>query len=186
MNDQEFCKEYLNRYQKSLLENDVSNSMIAMKKLLLQTRDKGKKVLIAGNGGSAAMASHVSVDLTKQAGIRTVNFNEADLITCFANDYGYENWLAKAIEFYGDKGDVAILISSSGKSPNMINASIQAKSMKIKVITLTGFENDNPLRQFGELNFWVDSRAYNVIENIHQIWLLMVCDLILGKIEYSA
>jgi len=186
MNDQEFCKEYLNRYQKSLLENDVSNSMIAMKKLLLQTRDKGKKVLIAGNGGSAAMASHVSVDLTKQAGIRTVNFNEADLITCFANDYGYENWLAKAIEFYGDKGDVAILISSSGKSPNMINAAIQAKSMKIKVITLTGFENDNPLRQFGELNFWVDSRAYNVIENIHQIWLLMVCDLILGKIEYSA
>ena len=186
MKDIEFIREYLNRYQKSLLENDVSDYMISMKKLLLQTRDKGNKVLIAGNGGSAAMASHVSVDLTKQAGIRTVNFNEADLITCFANDYGYENWLAKAIEFYGDKGDVAILISSSGKSPNMINAAIQAKSMKIKVITLTGFENDNPLRQFGELNFWVDSRAYNVIENIHQIWLLMVCDLILGKIEYSA
>ena len=186
MKDIEFIREYLNRYQKSLLENDVSDYMISMKKLLLQTRDKGNKVLIAGNGGSAAMASHVSVDLTKQAGIRTVNFNEADLITCFANDYGYENWVAKAIEFYGDKGDVAILISSSGKSPNMINAAIQAKSMKIKVITLTGFENDNPLRQFGELNFWVDSRAYNVIENIHQIWLLMVCDLILGKIEYSA
>ena len=132
------------------------------------------------------MSSHVSVDLTKQAGIRSMNFNEADLITCFANDYGYENWVAKAIEFYGDQGDIAILISSSGKSPNMINAAVQAKSMLIPVITLTGFEQDNPLRQFGELNFWVDSRAYNVIENIHQIWLLMVCDLILGKIEYSA
>ena len=186
MKDIEFIQEYLNLYQKSLLENDVSDSMIKMKKLLLQTRDEGKKVLIAGNGGSAAMASHVSVDLTKQAGIRTVNFNEADLITCFANDYGYENWVAKAIEFYGDEGDIAILISSSGKSPNMINAAVQAKSMMIPVITLTGFEQDNPLRQFGELNFWVDSRAYNVIENIHQIWLLMVCDLILGKIEYSA
>ena len=186
MQEIEFIQEYLNRYQKSLLENDVSDSMIAMKKLLLKTRDKGKKVLIAGNGGSAAMASHVSVDLTKQSGIRTVNFNEADLITCFANDFGYENWVAKAIEFYGDKGDVAILISSSGKSPDMINAAIQSKSMKIPVITLTGFEQDNPLSQFGELKFWVDSRAYNVIENIHQIWLLMVCDLILGKIEYSA
>ena len=186
MKDIEFIREYLNRYQKSLLENDVSDYMISMKKLLLQTRDKGNKVLIAGNGGSAAMASHVSVDLTKQAGIRTVNFNEADLITCFANDYGYENWVAKAIEFYGDKGDVAILISSSGKSPNMINAAIQAKSMNITVITLTGFEQDNRLRKFGELNFWVDSKSYNVIENIHQIWLLMVCDLILGKIEYSA
>ena len=167
MKDIEFIKEYLNRYQKSLLENDVSDSMIAMKKFLLQTRDNGNKVLIAGNGGSAAMASHVSVDLTKQAGIRTVNFNEADLITCFANDYGYENWVAKAIEFHGDEGDVTILISSSGKSPNMINASVQAKSMMIPVITLTGFEQDNPLRQFGELKFGVEIKAYNVIENIH-------------------
>ena len=186
MKDIEFIREYLNRYQKSLLENDVSDYMISMKKLLLQTRDKGNKVLIAGNGGSAAMASHVSVDLTKQAGIRTVNFNEADLITCFANDYGYENWVAKSIEFYGDEGDVAILISSSGKSTNMINAAVQANSMGIHVITLTGFDEDNPLRKYGVLNFWLDSRAYNVIENTHQIWLLIVCDLILGKVEYSA
>ena len=186
MQEIEFIQEYLNRYQKSLLENDVSDSMIQMKKLLLQTRDEGKKVLIAGNGGSAAMASHVSVDLTKQAGIRTVNFNEADLITCFANDYGYENWVTKAIEFYGDEGDVAILISSSGKSNNMINAAAQANKMGIHVITLTGFERDNPLRKLGKLNFWLDSRAYNIIENTHQIWLLMVCDLIIGEIEYSA
>ena len=186
MKDKIFIDDYLERYKKSLLQTDVSETMIAMKKLLLKTRDSGNKVLIVGNGGSAAMASHVSVDLTKQAGIRTVNFNEADLITCFANDYGYENWVTKAIEFYGDEGDVAILISSSGKSPNMINAAVQAKSMKMPIITLTGFEQDNPLRQFGELDFWVDSRAYNIIENTHQIWLLMVCDLILGKVEYSA
>ena len=186
MKDKIFIDDYLERYKKALLETDVSETMIAAKTLLLKTQQNGKKVIVVGNGGSAAMASHVSVDLTKQARVRTMNFNEADLITCFANDYGYKNWVAKAIEFYGDEGDVVILISSSGKSPNMINAAIQAKSMKIPVITLTGFEQDNPLRQFGELNFWVDSRAYNVIENIHQIWLLMVCDLILGKIEYSA
>ena len=63
---------------------------------------------------------------------------------------------------------------------------MQANKMRIHVITLSGFEQDNPLMQLGELNFWVDSKAYNVIENIHQIWLLMICDLILGKIEYSA
>ena len=186
MKDKIFIIDYLENYKKALLETDVSENMIAAKTLLLKIQQNGKKVIIVGNGGSAAMASHVCVDLTKQAGIRAVNFNEADLITCFANDYGYENWAAKAIEFYGDEGDVAILISSSGKSHNMINAAVQARSMLIPVITLTGFEQDNPLRQFGELNFWVDSRAYNVIENIHQIWLLMVCDLILGKIEYSA
>ena len=186
MKDKIFIDDYLERYKKALLQTDVSETMIAVKTLLLKTQQNGKKVIVVGNGGSAAMASHVSVDLTKQARVRTMNFNEADLITCFANDYGYKNWVAKAIEFYGDEGDVVILISSSGKSPNMINAAIQAKSMKITVITLTGFEQDNPLRKFGELNFWVDSRAYNVIENIHQIWLLMVCDLIIGKIEYSA
>jgi len=186
MKDKKFINEYLKLYQKSLLETDVTDPMIAMKQLLLQIRDKGKKVLTAGNGGSAAMVSHFSVDMTKQAGIRTVNFNEADLITCFANDYGYEKWVAKAIEFYGDVGDVAILVSSSGKSPNMINAAKQARKMGISLITLTGFEQDNPLSQYGNPSFWVDSRAYNVVENTHQIWLLIVCDLILGKVEYSA
>ena len=186
MKDKIFIGDYLERYKKALLETDVSETMTAVKTLLLKTQQNGKKAIVVGNGGSAAMASHVSVDLTKQAGIQTVNFNEADLITCFANDYGYENWVAKAIEFYGDDGDVAILISSSGKSANMINAAVKSNSMGIHVITLTGFEQDNPLKKLGLLNFWLDSKAYNVIENTHQIWLLMVCDLIIGEIEYSA
>ena len=102
-------------------------------------------MIIAGNGGSAAMASHVCVDFTKQGGIRSVNFNEADLITCFANDYGYEHWVAKAIEFYGNKGDLAILISSSGNSKNMINGAQTANNLGIDVVTFTGFNIDNPL-----------------------------------------
>ena len=68
------------------------------------------------------MASHVSVDLTKQCGIRAINFNEADLITCFGNDYGYENWMKEAIKKYYDKGDLIILISSSGNSKNHVVA----------------------------------------------------------------
>ena len=186
MKDKIFIAEYLEWYKKALLETDVSETMIAAKTLLLKRQQNGKKAIVVGNGGSAAMASHVSVDLTKQASIRSINFNEADLITCFANDYGYENWVTKAIEFYGDEGDVVILISSSGKSNNMIHAAAQANKMGIHVITLTGFKQDNPLKKLGELNFWLDSRAYNIIENTHQIWLLMVCDLIIGKIVYSA
>ena len=68
--------------------------------------------------------------MTKIGQIRTVNFNESDLITCFANDYGYENWVSKAIEFYSDKGDIVILISSSGESQNMINAAKFSKKKK--------------------------------------------------------
>ena len=118
--------------------------------------------------------------------MRTINFNEYDLITCFANDYGYENWLAKSIEFYGDAGDVVVLISSSGNSENMLNAAQISKKMNIDVITFTGFSSDNKLKSEGALNFWVDSKAYNIVENTHQIWLLMVCDLIIGEAEYSA
>jgi D-sedoheptulose 7-phosphate isomerase len=67
-----------------LIEN-----LVNIKNILLRTNQNGKKILIVGNGGSAAIASHFSVDLTKNAGIRCINFNEADLITCFSNDYGY-------------------------------------------------------------------------------------------------
>ena len=186
MNDLEFINDYLGRYKKSLLETDVFQELIKLKKMLLKVKNDGNKIIIAGDGGSAAMASHVAVDFTKQGGIRTINFNEPDLITCFANDYGFENWVAKAIEFYGDGGDTVILISSSGSSKNMVKAAQTAKKMGMSVITFTGFSSDNPLKQEGVLNFWLDSKAYNIVENTHQIWLLMVCDLIIGEAEYSA
>ena len=186
MDDLTFIKDYLTLYKKSLFETDVSQQMIELKEMLLGMKKNGKKVIIAGNGGSAAISSHVAVDFTKQGGIRTVNFNEANLITCFANDYGYEHWVAKAVEFYGDEGDMVILISSSGSSENMVNAAQTAKKLGLTVITFTGFSPDNLLKQEGELNFWLDSRAYNIVENTHQIWLLLVCDLIIGSAEYQA
>lgn len=146
----------------------------------------GNKLIIVGNGGSAATASHVSVDLTKNANIRAVNFNEADLLTCFSNDYGYERWVEKAIEFYADSGDLVILISSSGTSKNIINGGRRAKNMGLKVITFSGFSPDNLLKQLGDINFWVDSKAYNIIEMTHSIWLLAIVDQIIGSMEYSA
>ena len=69
--------------------------------LIKKKRDLGNTVYIIGNGGSSSIASHVSVDFTKNAKIRSVNFNEADLITCFSNDYGYERWIEKSFRKYG-------------------------------------------------------------------------------------
>jgi D-sedoheptulose 7-phosphate isomerase len=139
----------------------------------------GKKVIIAGNGGSAAMASHVAVDFVKAASIRAINFNEADLITCFANDYGYENWVVKALEAYADNGDLLILISSSGKSQNILNAAEKGKEMGLSVITVSGFLTDNPLRKLGDLNLWVDSTEYNIVEMTHHIWLVAIIDYLI-------
>ena len=175
-----FSELYLNFKRVSTL--DLEN----ISELIKKTHENRKKIIIVGNGGSAAMASHVTVDLTKAAGIRAVNFNEADLLTCFANDYGYENWISRALEFYADYGDMVILISSSGKSKNMLEAAKMCKRKKIYFCTLTGFSDSNPLKKLGNINLWVNSRAYNIIENVHQIWLLSIVDKIIGKTEYSS
>ena len=186
MSDKDFVNNYLKDFSSLLKPNeDIVNKIINAKDILVSVKKNNKKIMIFGNGGSAAIASHVSVDLTKNANIRSVNFNEADLITCFANDYGYERWVEKAIDFYADNEDVVILISSSGKSQNMINACKAARSNKVsKIITFTGHNKDNPLSKLGDINFWIDSKAYNFVENTHQVWLLTIVDLIIGKREY--
>ena len=186
MDDQQFLVEYFDRYRVSLFESDVHARLIELKNVLKGAHAAGRKTVIAGNGGSAAIASHCAVDLTKNARIRCVNFNEAGLVTCLANDYGYERWLEKAIELYADAGDAVILISSSGRSPNMIRAADYAHRKSHTLVTFTGFGADNLLKARGDLNFWVDSRAYNIVEMTHQAWLLAACDLIIGSAEYPA
>ena len=188
MSDYQFIKSYIEDLSDLLRPNEeLIEKLIKVRNLLLEVRKNNKKVLIFGNGGSAAIASHFSVDLTKNARLRCLNFNEADLITCFANDYGFEHWVEKAIDFYGDKGDLLIVISSSGRSENMLNGVKAARNGNFhSVVTLSGFAQDNPLNQLGDINLWVDSKAYNFVENIHQIWLLMIVDLVIGKREYSA
>tara|TARA_B100001750_G_scaffold218036_1_gene203832 strand:- start:426 stop:992 length:567 start_codon:yes stop_codon:yes gene_type:complete len=188
MKKYQFLRKYFNDLLAKIVPDEIMlGNLVTIADLLIEVNQNGKKCLIFGNGGSAAMASHVSVDLTKNARIRCMNFNEADLITCFSNDYGYDRWVEKAVEFYADDGDLTIFISSSGKSRNMLNGVKAAKKLKLKsVITLTGFESDNPLRNSGDINLWVDSKAYNYVENTHQIWLLGIVDLIIGNKEYPA
>lgn len=151
------------------------------KQLITEASSRGGKAIIAGNGASAAIASHVAVDLTKAAGVRAVNFNEADLITCFSNDYGYEHWIENALSFYADPKDIVILISSSGMSPNIVNAALKAKKMGLKLITLSGFRQDNSLKKLGDINLWVNNSQYNIVETVHQSWLLAVIDQIAAE-----
>jgi len=180
-----FFKDYFKFMQGGM--NSVNhNDLITAAEKIQAISQMGNKLIIAGNGGSAAMASHVSVDFTKAAGIRAINFNEADLLTCFSNDYGYEQVFEKAVEFYGDERDLLILISSSGSSANVLNAAKRAKELNMGVITFSGFNSNNPLRQLGDINFWVDSKAYNIVEMTHHIWLLAIVDYIIGDIEYTA
>ena len=119
--------------------------------------------------------------LIKSAKIRCLNFNEPNLITCFSNDFGYENWIKEALNIYASANDIIILISSSGKSMNMINAAKKSKEIGMKLITFTGFNIDNPLRKYGDINFWVDSKNYNFVEMAHHIWLVSIVDFIVEQ-----
>jgi len=139
----------------------------------------GGTIFIVGNGGSAAIASHAAVDLTKTANIPATTFNESSLLTCFANDYGYEYWVEKALEFYTKKNDMVILISSSGESKNIINGARKAKEMGLPLITFSGFSPKNKLRDMGDVNLWIDSSKYNIVEIVHQTWILSVIDNII-------
>jgi D-sedoheptulose 7-phosphate isomerase len=172
-----YFTDYLNKLSE-LVINYNHKDLLKIIKMLKQIKKDKKKVILVGNGGSAAMASHVSVDLTKMCRIRTLNFNEADLLTCFSNDYGYENWVQKALSFNADKGDMLICISSSGNSKNIINGAKFAKKIGCKVITLTGFDKKNKVRKIGDINLWLNSKNYNLIEMTHHIWLLLIVDFI--------
>ena len=176
--DRGFIDTYINKIIKEIsFDENIIQKILSIKKLLLNCKKNNKKVIIFGNGGSSAIASHFSVDLTKNSRIRCVNFNEYDLITCFSNDFGYENWILKAIDYYGDKGDLLILISSSGMSKNITNGCKIARKKKMKIVTLSGFQKNNLLSKKGDINIWINSKVYNIVENIHQIILLLINDL---------
>jgi len=183
MSDYQFINNYLDDFSKFIKPNtELIENLIKIRNLIVDTKKNRKKVLIFGNGGSSAIASHFTVDLIKNTQTQCLNFNEAALITCFANDYGYERWVEKAIDFYGNEGDLLIVISSSGCSENMLNAVTAAKNGNFNsVVTLSGFSNDNPLSKLGDINLWANSNSYNFVENTHQIWLLTVVDLLISS-----
>jgi len=166
---------------KSTLNSVNLNKLYDISNLLGNIKDSGKKVIFVGNGGSASIASHLTVDFINAANIKAINFNDPSLITCFSNDYGYENWISKALECYADSGDVLVLISSSGQSKNMLVGANKARTLGLDIVTLSGFSSNNPLKKLGDINLWVDSDAYNIVEMTHHIWLLAIVDYIILK-----
>ncbi len=148
---------------------------------MVTSLDPGNKVIIIGNGGSAAIASHIVVDLWKNGGIRALAFNDFSLLTCVGNDFGYPYVFSKPIEMFADKGDVLIAISSSGKSDNILNGVKAAESKGCRIITMSGFKPDNPLRFMGELNFYVPSMSYGYVELTHNALCHCIVDVIVEK-----
>lgn len=173
-----FFPRYLENQSKLIHEintNDLEKSATLISKI------KKNKIILIGNGGSASICSHMATDFSKVHKIRAISFSSDSFLTCFSNDYGYENWCKKALEIFCDKNDLVILISSSGNSDNIVLAAKHCKKHKIKFITMSGFNKNNKLNKFGNINFWVNSRSYNYIEMTHHIILTSICDYLVNR-----
>lgn len=162
---------------------DAAGQMLAVEtgiqramQYLRAIRAQGNHVYLIGNGGSASVASHTMTDFMNVVKLRAHTLHDSSILTCMANDFGYENAFARMLSQVAAKGDALIAISSSGKSQNIRNAATTVKQMGGIVITLSGFDRANPLRSLGDLNIWLDSNDYGFVEIGHQFVLHNIAD----------
>ncbi|MDO8874996.1 MAG: SIS domain-containing protein [Pseudolabrys sp.] len=142
--------------------------------------DRGNRLFLIGNGGSAGICSHLAVDFSKNGGIRALALNDSSVLTCLGNDYGYEQVFSKQIEWQVAAGDIIVAISSSGRSANILNGVTAARARGCAVYTLSGFAADNPLRKTGDINFYVADHTYGIVEIGHLTILHMALDIEMG------
>jgi len=141
--------------------------------------DIGGKIISIGNGGSAVIASHTAIDFWKNGRMPAIAFNDGALLTCIGNDFGYEHVFEKPIEFFARNEDVLFAVSSSGRSENILRGVQAAQSKGCCVVTLSGFDADNPPRSMGTYNFYAPSHEYGAVEVAHQYVCHCILDVII-------
>lgn len=157
---------------------DINEGIEEVVKTVIGQTQKGNKVILIGNGGSATIANHIAVDLWKNTSIKALSFSDPMLLTSISNDFGYSKVFEKPVEMFADEGDVLVAISSSGKSENIINGVEAARRKKCRVFTMSGFSPDNPLCVKGEINFYVPSNFYGHVEIAHLVLCHGIVDII--------
>lgn len=141
------------------------------------THKAGNKVVLIGNGGSAAIASHHAIEFLKNGGIRAMSLNDPAALTCLSNDLGYTNVFSEQLKMQGLPGDLLIAISSSGQSVNILKAAEVARTKGMKIVTFSGFQPDNLLRGRGDVNFYVNSNQYGFVEVAHHALIQAILDI---------
>jgi len=155
---------------------DADDALEMSQFLLSQVSKVDGIVYLIGNGGSAGIASHFCTDFLRTLGIGAATFSDSTILTCFANDFGYENVYKMPLERNLKSNDLLIAISSSGKSENIVKATKFAKERKVTTLTFSGFGANNPLCKLGDLNFWLDSHDYGLVETGHFFLLHTIVD----------
>ncbi|MCL0105528.1 SIS domain-containing protein [Dehalococcoidia bacterium] len=182
VNASEYARQLYESMAFSLVTDKHGNSMsldeggLEVVNKVLRVRRLNKKILLCGNGGSAAVVSHVQNDLAKAAKTKAMVFNETPLLTALANDISYDAVFEQPFEMWCDEGDLVIAVSSSGKSESILKPVRKANENKTEIITFSGFSENNPLRSMGDVNFYIDSDSYGLVETSHAALLHYVTD----------
>lgn len=164
----------------SIIE-EYEESMQNLVDLFCKIKIDKKQVFFIGNGGSAAIASHMTVDFMKNGRMRTYSLYDNSVTTCMGNDYGYEYIFSHPLEFVANNGDLLVAISSSGNSKNIVNAIKVAKEKEMNIITFSGFMKENAISRMGTYNIHVPISHYGIVESIHNLILQQVVDIILER-----
>ena len=181
-------KEYFKELEKCLEELDIGELNKIEEKIIETIKNKGN-IYVIGNGGSASTSAHYVVDFSKKLDFNTlprVNIyslsDNISTITAYANDISYENIFYEQIKNKISSLDLLIILSASGKSPNVVKAGKYAKKMNANVISITGNFNGEILK-CSDFKLIINSKNYGVIEDIHLILNHAITDSI--KEKYS-
>ena len=165
----------------SKLCSDYDEGIFVLIDRFIWHKRHGKQLFFIGNGGSSAIASHMTADFMKNGGMNTYSLYDNAVSTCMGNDYGYEYIFSKPLQFLMHEDDLLVAISSSGNSQNIINAIDVAREKKAAVVTFTGFKPDNGVKKMGDINVYVPCEKYGVVESIHNLILQQIVDEIMIK-----
>jgi len=156
---------------------DVHEGLSLVISSLLMIKTTRRKVMVIGNGGSAAIASHLQNDLCKAVQARSMVFTEPPLLTALSNDISYTAAYREQVNLWADNGDILVSISSSGNSQNIIDAVNVARDKGCHpIITLSGFSPDNKLRSLGDINIYIPSKEYGYVELAHSVLTHYISD----------
>lgn len=174
---QAFLKAYTDMIAETIARLDPVEFQKAVD-ILTEAHRNDRQDFIAGNGGSAGTANHFSCDIGKNAeqtpGVRRFRIqslsSNVEKITAIGNDIAFDEIFSQQMENLFDPGDVLILVSASGKSPDLIKACEHAKRKRSPIIGLTGFEG-GLVRDYADANLIVPLTSYEMIEDIHSMIL---------------
>lgn len=156
---------------------ELNEGLRAAMKLMDETIRNTASIFWVGNGGSSAMCSHLAQDAMNKLGAKSLYLGDTALMTCMANDFGYENVYVRPLQVMAGPGDLLIAISSSGNSANILNSANLAIEKKMNLITLSGFKEDNRLWNHpSSLSFFIRSDLYGIVELGHEALLHAVIE----------